>query len=166
MITATCCKECARLKGFLSSNEKVVSFSKPQDVRSHIESQVLQLGLRSETVKRGRPFTLNVCSSLFSCTVSLMRFQKITKPDSASAAALRAANSAKGQDLLKSLGDTTAQQRILGDEFDELHAKITIPSTQSEALSTASLQPFISQKQPLDSNTLPSDSTHDTKRPK
>ena len=40
------------------------------------------------------------------------------------ATGLWAANSAKGQALLKALGDTAIQRQIIGDDFATIHAKI------------------------------------------
>ncbi|KAJ7754103.1 hypothetical protein B0H16DRAFT_1886776, partial [Mycena metata] len=104
------CAECPQLRAFFLSDQLTISFSRAQGIRTHLEGQLYPLrtlGVVFETIRLGSPHTL-----------------KITKPASMTALGLWTANSQAGKTLLKALGDSAMQMRILGADYQWVYARI------------------------------------------
>ncbi|KAJ6572542.1 hypothetical protein DFH09DRAFT_1362470 [Mycena vulgaris] len=104
------CAECRELRSFLLSPEPILVLRTSKRVRTHLEHKLARTGawgVLCEYVNPGYRSAL-----------------KITKPESMVKMAAWSADSVLGKTLLDGLGDVTAQRRVLGEEYDGVHARI------------------------------------------
>ncbi|KAF7343241.1 2og-fe oxygenase [Mycena venus] len=116
------CGDCAILREFFSSDDRMVTLARVAKVRKHLESELGALpqswGITFQldpTRVGGRPYGL-----------------QIFKPDHMTMAGLWSKNSERGKALLALLGDEPAQRRILGSDYNEVIAQICERRTSSK----------------------------------
>ncbi|KAJ7169375.1 hypothetical protein C8R43DRAFT_122359 [Mycena crocata] len=99
------CSDCGEL-----SEETTTTFQRSKNLLIHLEQKLVGTvawGVTTESVKQGSA-----------------RILRIVKPNSMTALSVWQANSKIGQNLLNAIGDTAAQMRVLGEDYNWVNRRI------------------------------------------